>query len=149
MKRITVYLDNCCYNRPFDDQTQIVIQFETIAKLFIQSLIQEKKLDLVWSFILDYEIRDNPFAERKMKIQEWENLAAVNCGYSDEADAKAQELMARGIRHKDSLHIACAVVSRADYFITTDRHLLNKNITEIIVLTPTDFVRRYIDDNGK
>jgi predicted nucleic acid-binding protein len=149
MKRITVYLDNCCYNRPFDDQTQVVIQFETIAKLFIQSLIKEKKLGLVWSFILDYEINDNPFAERKMKIQEWENLAAVNCDYSDDADTKAQELMTYGIRHKDALHLACAVVSHADYFITTDKRLLNKNIKEIIVLTPTDFVRRYVDDNGE
>ncbi len=24
-----VYLDNCCYNRPFDDQTQLRIRLET------------------------------------------------------------------------------------------------------------------------
>ena len=26
-----VYLDNCCYNRPFDDQTQAKVRMETIA----------------------------------------------------------------------------------------------------------------------
>ena len=28
-----VYLDNCCYNRPFDDQNQLKVRLETIAKL--------------------------------------------------------------------------------------------------------------------
>lgn len=26
---MTVYLDNCCYNRPFDDQTQERIHLES------------------------------------------------------------------------------------------------------------------------
>jgi predicted nucleic acid-binding protein len=60
-----------------------------------------------------------------------------------------QEFMTLGLRHKDALHLTCAVVSRVDYFITTDKRLLNKNITEVVVLTPTDFVRRYIYDNGE
>ena len=28
-----VYLDNCCYNRPFDDQGQLKVLLETLAKL--------------------------------------------------------------------------------------------------------------------
>jgi len=36
-----VYLDNCCYNRPYDDQTQMRINLETQAKLYIQQLIRE------------------------------------------------------------------------------------------------------------
>ena len=28
-----IYLDNCCYNRPFDEQTQLRIRLETEAKL--------------------------------------------------------------------------------------------------------------------
>ena len=31
-----VYLDNCCYNRPFDDQSQLKVRLETEAKLFVQ-----------------------------------------------------------------------------------------------------------------
>lgn len=31
-----VYLDNCCYNRPYDDQSQLKISMETQAKLNIQ-----------------------------------------------------------------------------------------------------------------
>lgn len=42
-----IYLDNCCYNRPFDDQSQIRIALESQAKLYIQRLIVEKKIELV------------------------------------------------------------------------------------------------------
>lgn len=31
-----IYLDNCCYNRPYDDQSQLRISLETQAKLYIQ-----------------------------------------------------------------------------------------------------------------
>lgn len=33
MKKIRVYLDNCCFNRPYDDQSQIKINLEAQAKL--------------------------------------------------------------------------------------------------------------------
>ena len=35
-----VYLDNCCYNRPFDDQTQVKVRMETEAKLLILSMMR-------------------------------------------------------------------------------------------------------------
>lgn len=38
-----VYLDNCSFNRPFDEQKQIKIQLETEAKLDIQSDILKGK----------------------------------------------------------------------------------------------------------
>ena len=34
-----IYLDNCCYNRPFDDQSQLKIKIKTEAKLYIQQEI--------------------------------------------------------------------------------------------------------------
>ena len=50
-----IYLDNCCFNRPFYDQSQIRIRLESEAKLKIQDDILEGKLKLVWSYILDAE----------------------------------------------------------------------------------------------
>lgn len=35
-----IYLDNCCFNRPYDDQTQIRISLETQAKLYLQDLVK-------------------------------------------------------------------------------------------------------------
>ena len=52
-----VYLDNCCYNRPFDEQTQLKVLLETEAKLRVQSLMRNGDVEYVWSGVLDYEIR--------------------------------------------------------------------------------------------
>jgi len=30
-KKLKIYLDNCCYNRPFDEQSQDLIRLETEA----------------------------------------------------------------------------------------------------------------------
>jgi len=49
-----VYLDNCCYNRPFDEQVSAAIRLETDAKLHIQELIRTGELKLCWSFVLDF-----------------------------------------------------------------------------------------------
>ncbi len=32
-----IYLDNCCYNRPYDDLSQLTVSLEAQAKLFIQT----------------------------------------------------------------------------------------------------------------
>jgi hypothetical protein len=63
-----VYLDNCCFNRPFDNQEKIRIYLETQAKLYIQKMIKQEKLQLIWSFILDTENRDNPFKQKRKTI---------------------------------------------------------------------------------
>jgi len=41
-----IYLDNCCFNRPFDDQKQIRIRLETEAKLEIQRRILLGEIEL-------------------------------------------------------------------------------------------------------
>ena len=43
-----IYLDMCCFNRPFDDQSQTRIRFETEAKLELQERVRKKELRLVW-----------------------------------------------------------------------------------------------------
>ena len=41
-----IYLDMCCFNRPYDDQTQSRIRIETEAKVVIQEKIKnaEKRI---------------------------------------------------------------------------------------------------------
>ena len=51
-----VYLDNCCYNRPFDDQSQVKVLIETLSKLTIQQQMREGVIEYVWSEVLDYEV---------------------------------------------------------------------------------------------
>ena len=73
-----IYLDNCCFNRPFDDQSQIRIKLESEAKLKIQNEIQEGSLDLAWSYIVEAENEANPFEERKRAIKNWKKNTQVH-----------------------------------------------------------------------
>jgi len=70
-----IYLDNCCFNRPFDDQSRLRIKLESEAKLKIQEDIRAGIFGLVWSYILDYENSRNPFYERREQISKWRNYA--------------------------------------------------------------------------
>jgi len=140
-----VYLDNCCFNRPFDDQSSLVIHLETEAKLYVQELIRQGRIELVWSFVLDYENSANPFEEVRNRIKEWKEFASADCGLSDEISTKARELMKLGLRQMDASHVACAIHLGADYFLTTDKKVLNKKIEGVKVMNPIDFIRGYSD----
>ena len=144
---IRIYLDNCCYNRPFDDQSQIKVRLETDAKLHIQELVKDRKLELVWSFILDYENSFNPFADKRGRIQAWRHLAVHHCSYSTQVAEKTKLLMQFGLKQADASHIACAILSQANYFITTDKRVLNKNVFEIQIVNPMTFIERNLYAN--
>jgi predicted nucleic acid-binding protein len=143
---MNVYLDNCCLNRPFDEQSSLIIKFETDAKLRVQELIKQGKISLVWSFVLDYENNENPFDEIKSKIGEWKTIAVIDCDYTETILQKTLDLMRTGLRQMDAAHIACAIDAEADCFLTTDKKILNKHIAEIPVLNPIDFIRRHYHD---
>jgi hypothetical protein len=136
-----IYLDTCCFNRPYDDQNQVKIELETIAKLNIQKEILEKKYDLVWSYILNYENSANPFNDRKENIDKWGEIAKKYVPYCEDVLAKGKEIELLGIGQKDALHLACAIIENCDYFITCDDGILNKNINEIETINPIDFAK--------
>lgn len=140
-KALRIYLDNCCYNRPFDDQTQMKIHLETQAKLYIQAKIREGAYDLVWSYILDYENGKNPYEEKRLAIAPWKSIA--NLSVSEETNEIllfAESLAEKGIKAFDALHISCAVSAGCDYYLTTDKKLLNTPIPEIKIVSPIVFV---------
>ena len=141
-RRIKVYLDNCCYNRPFDEQSQDLIRLETEAKLMIQKNIKQGLYSLVWSFILDFENDDNPTAANREAIRAWQHIANEYCSASDDILSCAKNLMPIGLKHKDAIHLACAIKHQCDYLITTDRRFLNKNnqVAEIEIINPITFL---------
>jgi predicted nucleic acid-binding protein len=95
--------------------------------------------------ILDYENDANPFDEVRARIKAWKKLAYANCTLTSQISIKAREYMALGLRQMDASHLACAAYMRADYFLTTDKKILNKHITEICIINPVDFARRFIN----
>ena len=72
-----IYLDMCCYNRPYDNQLQIKVSLETQAKLHIHDLIQKKLLELISSYMLLYECGQNPYEMRRKAIMQFIDMRTM------------------------------------------------------------------------
>ncbi len=138
-----LYLDLCCFNRPFDDQTQLLVRLQTEAKLAIQEAIRDGRFSLTWSAILDLENADNPDLERMEAIVQWKKLSQADVAATAEVEDLARTLLGRGLRAMDALHVASAIYGTCEYFLTTDKQILRKMASEpqIKVLDPVDFIR--------
>jgi predicted nucleic acid-binding protein len=136
-------MDNCCFNRPFDNQAQARIHLETEAKLHIQERIIAGEIELVWSYMMDYENAANPFEERRAAISSWRRRSVLDVSETPALLEHAKLLSSLGLRSKDAIHVACAVEAGCDYFLTTDDILLKKLVRydRIVSIDPTAFVR--------
>ncbi len=135
-----LYLDNCCFNRPFDDQTQLRISLEAQAKLAVQAMILSGKHSLVWSYMLEFENLHNPFDIRRNSIAKWKDIAKENVLENENILSLAETLIGVGLKTKDAIHVACASEAGCDYFLTTDLGILKKSIEIIKVINPIEFI---------
>ena len=142
MQKTRLYLDICCYNRPYDDQQQTRIHLEALAKLHIQQSLVNGDFHFVWSFMLEFENSKNPYQIRRKTIRKF----SYRCiHYIDESSANkvitiAKSIMASGVKEKDALHVSCAIHASCDYFLTTDDRLLKYKDERIKIMTPVQFV---------
>ena len=138
-----VYLDNCCYNRPFDDQNQLKVLIESLAKLSIQQQMRDGTLEYVWSSVLDFEISKSRFVDRTIQIKPWEHRAVIKVLVDDSIRHRAKEFEAIGDKPIDALHVACAESANCDWFFTTDKDLIKKakGISVIRIANPVDFIQ--------
>ena len=123
---IRLYLDLCCFNRPFDDQSQTRVRFETEAKLALQEHVRSGRVEIVWSYILDFENNQNPFLERAESITAWRDLATLQVSESELTFTTARQVGALGVKAYDALHVGCAVAGGAAIFVSTDDALLRR-----------------------
>ncbi|MGL4594240.1 MAG: PIN domain-containing protein [Thermoguttaceae bacterium] len=143
MQKLKIYLDNCCFNRPYDDQSQRKVSFETQVKLFVQELVLKDKVHLVWSYILKFENGNNIFPAKKKAIAQWEKFSFQFVSRSEQVEDIAQQIAATGVKALDSLHIACALVAKCDYFITVDKRILKYHDANMKLCNPIEFLNIY------
>lgn len=150
---MNIYLDMNIYNRMFDDQDQITIKLDTIAIDIIFELIGNSTCKLMWSYILEYENRNNPFPNRRERVDIISQMRSDTILGSEDIINTAQSIQdLTKAKSRDSLHLACALNSGCKYFITCDNGLLrtinhNKNVLinileEMQLLNPLDFIRK-------
>ena len=144
MNKLKIYLDNCCYCRPFDDLSQVKIKNEANAKMYIQSLIKFNSLELHSSFMSFYEINDIPFASTKEHILQFVTEFTsyfISEDRKDDIKIISNDIMKTGIKKKDAVHLACSIIASCDYFLTTDNRVINYKNDKIKIVNPVEFIK--------
>ena len=121
-----IYLDNCCLQRPLDNQTQARIRVETEAVFAVLAEVQAGELALLDSEALHFEISRIPDDTRQTEALALLSLAGEYLQVNDSAEALALTLEQMGVSAMDALHLALASTAKADYFCTCDDKLFRK-----------------------
>lgn len=139
-----IYLDNCCYNRPFDDQTQDRIHIESEAVLAILKACENGLLTILSSPVVRMEIDKFSNEEKREKVLALYSLANPDIPFTDEIMKRSEEIRLKSnIRLMDSLHVATAEAGKVDAMLTTDDKLINactKLNLGIKVINPITFL---------
>lgn len=122
-----IYLDVCCLNRPFDDQTQARVHLEAEAVLIILARCEIGHWDWIGSEVIGLEISQTPDPERRRRVRLLASHAHRSIVVGQSEIERAQQFVAWGISAFDALHLACAEGGGADVFLTTDDRLLRKS----------------------
>lgn len=139
-----VYLDNCCYNRPYDDQSQLRISLESQAKLHVQTMIRDGEIQLASSYMLIYENSKNRSETKRRAIEQFvanNTSVYIDETHSSEVENLAETIAATGVKSADAIHTACAILTKSDYLLTTDDRLLKYKNDNIMIVNPTEFIR--------
>ncbi len=121
---MNIYLDNCCMNRPFDDQSNRRIRLESEAVKVILSFCDQRR----WHNIAKLEIEHIPDEKRRKKLELVSGLADNVIRIDRTTSSRAKTLEKKGMQAFDALHLACAE-NGADIFLTVDNNLLNRALT--------------------
>lgn len=103
-----IYLDNCCLQRPLDDQTHPRIRVETEAVIAILAAIQSGDHQLITSEALEYEIGRIPEDDRRAEVLSVFTLTTERLKISDNIESAALTFEQSGIRAMDAIHLALA-----------------------------------------
>ena len=116
----------------------------------IQTLVLNKKVTLVNSFVIYEEITAMTNKENRKLITKFLDYADVYIAKDTLKDvlALATEIMNTGVKYMDAAHVACAILTGCDYFITTDKRLLKYKSEKIDIINPVDFIRIWEDGSN-
>lgn len=146
-----IYLDVCCLNRPFDDQTQERIRLEAEAVMLILNRCQNTQWQILGSEVIDDELEQTPAGERKRQMMLWASLAITRISITEQVKSRGRELAALGFKAYDASHIACAEAANTDVFLTTDDRMLrlaarHRGMLQVRVENPLRWVQEVTND---
>jgi predicted nucleic acid-binding protein len=123
-----IYLDVCCLNRPFDDQTQDRIHLEAEAILSILNHSRTSGWSVIGSGAIDFEIMKMPDNDKRLMVQILSTIFDTHIKVDAGLERRAVELKRTGLKAMDALHVACAEKGKAEILLTTDDNFLSKTL---------------------
>ena len=117
-------MDNCCFNRPYDDWRNDKVRMEAEAILAILFLCENGRCELCGSSALLDEIGNATDFVKKQKVLLLYQRAVFHIELTADIVSRAEEIAGMGVAPYDSLHLASAEAGRVDAFLTTDRKLI-------------------------
>lgn len=125
-----LYLDACCFNRPFDDQRQNRIRLESEAIILIMDRLHNKEWEWIGSDVLLAELENTPDIDKRRYLMELAEWVHLHVDLTEHVIARATQLEHLGLKSFDAMHVACAESAHADVFLTTDDKLLRTALRE-------------------
>lgn len=119
-----IYLDVCCFNRPFDDQTQERVRLESEGVLLILGRCQRDEWQLVGSEAITLEINQTRDPECRSQLRALAALATLQVTVDESIQVRAGIFVQQGLETFDALHLACAEAGGATVLLTTDDRLV-------------------------
>lgn len=144
-----VYLDACCLNRPFDDQSQPRVRLETEAISIILEKLHQNEWEWIGSEILLHEIGQTPDLENRQRALSFASLAHQVVEITEKVLRRAEELEEAGFDSYDAIHLSSAEFGKADVFLTTDDQILKvaarkKNLFSFTVENPVKWLEEVL-----
>lgn len=142
-----LYLDNCCLQRPFDDQTQLRLKVETEAVFAVLAIVQAGEQSLFGSEALEYEVFRIPGETRRNEVLEVLALASERLLLTDSAEALALTFEQSGLRAIEQEPSAAASLVMMGLVIGPQHGIDPALVARPLRLHPVQHVR--IDPQGK
>jgi len=141
-----IYLDTCCYCRPFDAARHSQERVETETEIIFDTLVicKESGFSVVGSVVLTDEISRISDVTKRESVQSlYAGAVNENIAITASVVRRARELNAQGLGLQDAYHVALAEAANADYLLTADmklEHAASALKLSIKVISPINFL---------
>ena len=115
-----IYMDVCCLNRPFDEQSQDRIYLEAETILAILPHCQNGEWTLVTSDIVDFELSGMKNLTKLQKVRGICSIAKERITSTQEVRDLSKSYQNDGVKLVDSLHLALCETYGVEILLSTD-----------------------------
>lgn len=140
-----IYLDSCCYGRPFDNHSIPQTKAESDALTSIIKTCKDAGIKIIGSDAIISELGEIKKDDIRNAIEaHYTNTIDNSISLIESDGARAAELQTHNIGVMDSFHLAAAERGDVDFLLTTDTKFLNRvaknNLSIVQIINPIDFL---------